>query len=349
MTDMFLKLNIVAGKIETEEPEPIRFRDIPIGANGAREADLEEFVRQDVSILFPEEDEDAGSLLIISQQTRNVSRGRSDLIAIDDTGALVLIELKRDAEDAANRAEAFEFQAVRYAANLATLKTRDELLSLFERYVARTEPSLSDPAEVARRRLSDFTRENRITDQRLNCAQRIILVAASFDDETLSAVAWMARSGLQISAIQFQPYRLAEQLFIEVRRVLPPPTYDEYFVQLSDPTEMRTPTRSAHAPTRELRNDSGRAYRPRISALMESGLLASGTKLSVLGKPDVEATLKDANTVDFRGKTIRINDWAQQVTGWSAVNIYDWVTVKESGKKLNDLRRHLEERQTAAP
>src|SRR6516162_3258335 len=101
-------------------------------ALGLVEADLEEFVRKNVQLLFPEGDE---TLLIVGQQARNVSGGRSDLVAIDSNGAIVLIELKRDAADISARKEPFEFQAIRYAANYADL-TPDTLVDrLFGPYI----------------------------------------------------------------------------------------------------------------------------------------------------------------------------------------------------------------------
>jgi hypothetical protein len=46
------------------------------------EPDLEEFVRKNVDIVFPQE-----TLLIVGQQVINREGGRSDLVAIDDSGS----------------------------------------------------------------------------------------------------------------------------------------------------------------------------------------------------------------------------------------------------------------------
>ena len=62
--------------------------------------------------------DDEESMLIVEQQVRNVSSGRSDLTAIDNNGDIVLIEIKRDKADIIGRKESFEFQAIRYAAKL---------------------------------------------------------------------------------------------------------------------------------------------------------------------------------------------------------------------------------------
>ncbi|MFO8066930.1 MAG: hypothetical protein R6U11_05040, partial [Bacteroidales bacterium] len=59
----------------------------------------------------------------IGSQVTNSEKGRSDLTAIDDNGNLVLIEIKRDIEDIKARKEELEFQAIRYAAGYAKIKT----------------------------------------------------------------------------------------------------------------------------------------------------------------------------------------------------------------------------------
>ncbi|GEN82851.1 hypothetical protein SLU01_11630 [Sporosarcina luteola] len=58
-------------------------------------------------------------MLIVRKQVRNASNGISDLTAIDHEGNIVLIEIKRDRKDIEGRKEAFEFQAIRYAASYA--------------------------------------------------------------------------------------------------------------------------------------------------------------------------------------------------------------------------------------
>jgi hypothetical protein len=48
------------------------------------------------------------------------------------------IEIKRDVEDIKQRREAFEFQAIRYAASYAKIKTTDELVDkIFTSYIEK--------------------------------------------------------------------------------------------------------------------------------------------------------------------------------------------------------------------
>jgi RecB family endonuclease NucS len=104
------------------EMETISFKDISVN-----EAKVEEFLRKNIWLISGE-DEGEETLLIVGQQVVNLKRARNDLVALDADGNLVLIEIKRDASDMASRAEALEFQAVRYAASLATIRTVDSLV-----------------------------------------------------------------------------------------------------------------------------------------------------------------------------------------------------------------------------
>ena len=61
--------------------------------------------------------------------------------------------------------------------------------------------------------------------------------------------------------------------------------------------------------------------------------------LYVNGAPEHPALLLDASRVAYQGQTMSLNDWAKAVTGWKAVNVYEWVLVKRQGRTLDDLRR----------
>lgn len=91
--------------------------------------------------------------------------GRSDLTAVDQNGNLVLIEIKRDVEDIKQRREAFEFQAIRYAASYAKIKTTDELVdiifaSYIEKYKGEFELGELTAYEISTRILNNFLEKN---------------------------------------------------------------------------------------------------------------------------------------------------------------------------------------------
>jgi len=108
----------IKGK-KAEKLEPVTFADLKM-----LESDIEEILRTSIDILCDDEE----SMLVVGRQVKNEMNGRSDLTAVDSNGNIVLIEIKRDRKDIEGRAEAFEFQAIRYAASYATIKNTEELL-----------------------------------------------------------------------------------------------------------------------------------------------------------------------------------------------------------------------------
>jgi hypothetical protein len=207
------------GLIQTQkEPEATDFVSL-----GVKEANIEEFLRKDVGRIFDDEDEE--TLLIVGQQVVNARNARNDLVALDKNGNLVLIEIKRDSGDMAHRPEALEFQAVRYAASLATIHNVDELVKrMFARYVNRwpNEFQKGDltPEELGKRTVNKFLEENNAVKS-LNKLQRIILVASTFDDQTLSAAAWMQKNGINIACIALNPVKAGESLYLVVEKLIP--------------------------------------------------------------------------------------------------------------------------------
>lgn len=57
--------------------------------------------------------------------------------------------------------------------------------------------------------------------------------------------------------------------------------------------------------------------------------------------------LISAKRCEYEGKQMTIMNWARSVSGWSAVNIYDWVKHADSGRKLEEFRAQLEQQAEA--
>lgn len=317
-------------RITHDEVQELTFKEL-----GVTEADLEEFVRQNIEVLFPDGEE---TLLVVGQQNRNKEGGRADLIALDGDGNIVLIELKRDKQDMVARKEAFEFQAIRYAANYALINTPKDLVqktyaSYIEKYENESQfqeelkQGLSH-SELASKRLDHFLQENKAQGT-FNRRQRIILMASSFDPQTLSACAWLVKNGVDIRCISVLPIRYNQQVFFNVEQILPPPTLEQYFVELAEPTQK----------SRKSRREGKKSTLPRMSKLFEWKIVKKHDQIHIKNHESKTATMKDHQYVIYQGKQIKYNDWGQQITGWSAINIYEWTVHEKSGKTLDALRR----------
>jgi hypothetical protein len=250
-------------------------------------------------------------------------------------GNLVLIEIKRDATDIASRKEAMEFQAVRYAASLATIRTVNDLVDkIFSRYIDKwkNEFDLSKltSRELGKRLVDEFLKQNN-ADNSFNKKQRIILLAGQFDDQTLSAAAWMAENGMDISCISLNPFRTADRLFLSTKKLIPTRPAQDFFIGLQDVSAAvgSLPSKSSGA-------KKARTILPRMPELIDNGVVSVGDKLQIKNHPGSEATVVDARTVKYKGDEVSFNDWGGKVTGWSSINIYDWAL--KDNKTLADLR-----------
>src|SRR6056297_3437852 len=146
------------------------------------EDDIEEILRNNVEMICDNEE----SMLIIGKQVKYEKNGRSDLTAVDSNGDIVLIEIKRDVRDIIYRKEAFEFQAIRYAASYATFDSVEDIVRkvyapYIEKYREEFELGELTSYELGIRKLNDFLEDNS-ADKTFNENQRIILVASELDE-----------------------------------------------------------------------------------------------------------------------------------------------------------------------
>ena len=336
---MLIQINRIGLTRKGSGFQPLTFKELAL-----KESDIEEFIRSNIQLLFSfgsSQETASESLLIVGQQVSNTENGRTDLIAIDDNGYLTLIEIKRDADDIKHRKEPFEFQAIRYAANLATVKTPEQLVELvYAPYIERTRKAdITDfvefngltASEVAKRKLDDFLNSNNASTT-FNQRQRIVLVASSFDSQTLSAVAWLIANRVDISCFTLTPGKLLDEYFLSIEKVLPPPSLEDNYVGFRG-IETVGP--------RKVISKGSKQTLPKISDLLSEKVLALGAKLAIRGEDNSQAIIVSATQVKFKDKDISYNEWGQFVKGWSSINIYDWAIHEETSKTLGQLREEM--------
>ena len=164
-----------------------------------------------------------------------------------------------------------------------------------------------------------------------NKKQRIILIASSFDRQTESAVAWLIANHVDISCFTLKPLKVGGGLFLEINRLLPPQLLEDFYVEISEKKTAEVRTEGATGITR--------TYLPRMDKLFEWELLKAGDTVVIKNFDDSDAVVKDTKSVEFHGEVMTFNNWAEKVTGWSAVNIYEWTLVKGESKTLDQKRR----------
>ena len=187
-------------------------------------------------------------LLIIGRQPRTQTRKRADLFAVTADGELVVIEIKRDAQDEKGRREAMEFQAIRYAAasrKMTASAIIDMLAEYLKSFADADKDQSAEPGAAYRsqavsllcRHLADADNEpseadlDGLLDPRTK--QKIYLVAAGYEPDVLSACAWLREHEIDIACFRLRPYRIGTQLLLERERLIPPPELDDFLIGMS--------------------------------------------------------------------------------------------------------------------
>ncbi len=319
----------IKGK-KAEKIEAVTFSDL-----GMQENDIEEILRCSIDMLCDDEE----SMLIVGRQVKNEKNGRSDLTAVDNNGSIVLIEIKRDRRDIENRKEAFEFQAIRYAASYATIETPDELVKkvyapYIEKYNSEFELGELTSYELGIRKLNDFLRVNE-AEKSFNKKQKIILVASDYDEQTLSAVAWLNSNNVDMSCYKLTPYKLNEDVYLNTEKLLPVTNYNDYYVNLMD--------KSLPAIVKK-NKDTTRRSLPKIDMMLEWGVVKEGDIISAKGR-GYEGTLLANGNVMVDGEEKSMQAWLKEIYGWSSIQTYVFAVHKESGRTLSQIREEYMEQQ----
>lgn len=163
-------------------------------------------------------------LLIIQKEFDGFldTKERLDLLALDESGKLVVIENKLD-----DSGKDVVWQALKYVSYCATL-TKSDICEIYQRYLAQ---------EEAQSKISEFFDGQDYETIRLNPVegdQRIILVAANFRKEVASTVLWLRNNhGVDITCIKVTPYKDGEKLYLDVEQIIPVKDYSDYQVRLT--------------------------------------------------------------------------------------------------------------------
>jgi len=175
--------------------------------------DLQRLLRDDLSVL------DDGLLLIAEEYGDFAgSQRRIDLLALDRSAQLVVIELKRT-KDGGH----VELQALRYAAMVSTM-TVDHLVDTHARQHGTT-------TEESRRAIEEWVGdEGELVE--LSSRVRLVLASADFSTEITATVLWLTQEyGLDISCYRLVPYVLGSETLLDIQRIVPLPEATDFQFQ----------------------------------------------------------------------------------------------------------------------
>jgi hypothetical protein len=174
--------------------------------------DLQRLIKADISVL-------SLGLMVIKDEFEDWedSRRRIDLLCLDKDAHLVVLELKRS-EDG----EHMDLQAIRYAAMVSSM-TFEQLVSTHAVFLGGE--NSHQRAESAILSFLDF---DSVAEAKLSDEVKITLVSVDFSMELTTAVLWLNKQGLDITCIRLKPYRLGEQLLVDIQQVIPLPEAKDY-------------------------------------------------------------------------------------------------------------------------
>jgi hypothetical protein len=188
--------------------------------------DIQEWVRKYPEILGED-------LLIVSMEFDRFegSRDRLDLLALDRSGNLVVVELKRD-----SFAGYADLQSIRYAAMISTM-TIEQLLPYFAAYHKSTFGETASDEEL-RANLSEFVNLDEELKE-LPSRPRVILCSEDFSQEITTTVLWLRGFDLDISCVRITPHRLDNKIVLVPEKIIPLRESEQYIIEVQKKEEER--------------------------------------------------------------------------------------------------------------
>ncbi|MFG6094095.1 hypothetical protein SPB21_02545 [Leptothoe sp. ISB3NOV94-8A] len=194
------------------------------GIEGIRErADLQAALRDNINVISP-------NTLVIAEEFSGWTEGarRIDLLGIDKQANLVVIELKRD-ETGAH----MELQALRYAAMVSTM-TLKRAFDVHQQYLDQRGIEKNAEEEI----LNFLNWSDPLEDQ-FPTDIRIVLASGDFSKELTTTVMWLNERDLDIRCVRLQPYKLGEELLLNIEQIIPLPEAEEYQVKVREQAEAK--------------------------------------------------------------------------------------------------------------
>ena len=247
-------------RINSAEKKAQRVKEVEFSKLGLTERyDIQEWVSATPEILQPElpESRQPGLLMIAKEFSGfDKVRDRVDLLAVDRSGALVVIELKRD-----DSGEDVHWQAIKYASYFRRVRAKRIVEMLAEH------ESISQ--EDAGIRLAEHLDQGNLDVP--NSRTRIILASHRFAPHVTSAALWLNEQvGRNLfTCVQLTPFRDEDgALYLQTNTIIPVPGTESYEVDI-DPV----PDEAAHrGPSRQGEYDEIKRFFEKIETLAVRGL-----------------------------------------------------------------------------
>lgn len=184
-------------------------------------------------------------LLIIQKEFDgfNDTNERLDLLALDKSGTLVVIENKLD-----DTGKDVTWQALKYVSYCSTL-SKQQIKEIYQAYLDK-----SSVAENAEENIVEFFNGKPFSEISLNeNDQRLILVAARFRKEVTSTVMWMLNHSIKAQCFKVTPYEYNNQVLLDIEQIIPVKEAEEYLIKMADKSREEKEVKETNRDIYELR------------------------------------------------------------------------------------------------
>ncbi|MDI5965668.1 MGMT family protein [Streptantibioticus silvisoli] len=230
------------------------------------------------------------------------AKDRLDVLGLDATGRLVVVELKRGMAD-----RDVHLQAITYAALVSRFDLRTLAQAHHRFRVARGETVTEDEC---RQRLLDHVDGE--WDPELLQRPRLVVIAAEFPKQVTHTVVWLSEMNLDIDLVQVSLWKVEGHLVAGFTKVYPTPEVEEITL---GPARMES-----EAAAKKIKERS--RVQNAVHVLVGTGLLPDGTRLRLVPQHGAPEAIRERITVwaaetDGRSRAVWNNNTAKPLT-WGA-------------------------------
>lgn len=314
---------------------------------GYKEKDLQRWIVEDPEILGEE-------ILVITTEFSKFEalRDRLDVMALDKSGKLVVVELKRDEADSTT-----DLQAIKYASYCATLTFEDIQKDYREFWDDELDEELTpeDVGDRFREFLDESFEEEIPTDEdgfaefQLDNRPRIMLAAGSFGREITAPVMWLIEEyGMDITCAKIQAYEDGGgDLLLNTQQIIPIEEAEDYMTRRREKEEETRKTTRSRSTINVLLEEE--LVTPGMEVVFDPGKLPEEVAEEEWSKDEefwrAEITeegglrwLEDGEEYSFSKLALKIRNDAHEGKEYKSVNGYLCWLHPEHEVTLRDLR-----------
>ena len=184
-------------------------------------------------------------LLIIQKEFDGFAgtKERLDLLGLDKTGNLVVIENKLD-----DSGKDVVWQALKYASYCANL-TKLQIVEIFRQHL-KEDGNAEDL-------ICEFLEADDINEVKINIgnSQRMMFVAANFPREVTNTALWLLGQGISVQCFRATPYVFGEELLLSIDQIIPTPEAEEFMIGMKAKEDEEKSDEAARKDRQDIRLD----------------------------------------------------------------------------------------------